>query len=285
MRKAKKGIAKAGLNSSTPQLLPVLHLPSPRSSLLASNSAPQARLLLPLDAAMRILIADDQKDVGRALAELVRICNHEVVGVVGSGLEAIQAYAQHQPDLVLMDYRMPKLNGATACRNILSKDPAARIILVTAWSPSDDSSQSGAIAILPKPVILDRLNALLQIVAETLPAPAPADMPFPEFFDVPAPNSELPSPNSELPAPGSELPSPVSELPSPSFQPDPLPTDAFFPAPGFELPETTFSVDAFPIATPVPQNDLQPVAEARALDEKKIKRPSSRRRVQRARVR
>src|SRR5256885_2348613 len=155
--------------------------------------------------AMRVLIADDEKDVGKVLAEMVRSCNHEIVGVVGSGLEAIHAYTQCRPDLVLMDYRMPKLNGATACRNILSKDPAARIILVTAWSPSDDSSQSGAIAILPKPVALDRLNALLQIVAETLPAPAPADMPFPEFFDVPPSASELLSPSSELLTPISEL--------------------------------------------------------------------------------
>ena len=221
---------------------------------------------------MRILIADDQKDVGRALADLVRICNHEVVAVVGSGLEAIQAYAQHQPDLVLMDYRMPKLNGATACRNILSKDPAARIVLVTAWSPSDDSSQSGAIAILPKPVVLDRLNALLQIVAETLPAPAPAEMPFPEFFDVPAPTF---SPMDEVAL--------ATELPSPDFQPEPLPTDTFFPAPGFELPEMTFPVDAFPNAADVPHNELQPATETCAEDEKKIKRRPSRRRAQRIR--
>jgi len=75
---------------------------------------------------MRVLIADDQKEVGKSLAELVSFCNHQIVGVVGSGLEAIQAYTQHHPDLVLMDYRMPKLNGTTALRNILSKDPAAR---------------------------------------------------------------------------------------------------------------------------------------------------------------
>src|SRR5437660_4242640 len=121
---------------------------------------------------MRILIADDQKDVGRGLADLVRICNHEVVEVVGSGLEAIQAYNRHHPDLVLMDYRMPKLNGATACRNIVSKDPAARVILVTAWSPSDDVGASGAIAILPKPLDLERLQNTLHSISATFPSPA-----------------------------------------------------------------------------------------------------------------
>jgi len=121
---------------------------------------------------MRVLIADDQRSVGTSLADLVRCCKHEIVGVVGSGLEAIQAYNRHHPDLVLMDYWMPKLNGATACRNILAKDPSARIILVTGWAPSDDANGSGAIAILPKPLDLERLEAALHDVAETLRAPA-----------------------------------------------------------------------------------------------------------------
>ena len=123
---------------------------------------------------MRVLIADDQKDVGRSLADLVRYCNHEVVAIVGSGLEAINAYSLHHPDLVLMDYRMPKLNGATACRNILAKDPTARVILVSAWSPLDDTNRSGAIAILPKPVDMEQLHAALHDVAEILPAPPEA---------------------------------------------------------------------------------------------------------------
>ena len=123
---------------------------------------------------MRVLIADDQRSVGTSLADLVRCCKHEIVGVVGSGLEAIQAYNRHHPDLVLMDYWMPKLNGATACRNILAKDPSARIILVSGWSPSDDAVASGAIAILPKPLDLARLEAALHDVAKTLRPPAAA---------------------------------------------------------------------------------------------------------------
>lgn len=86
--------------------------------------------------AMRVLIADDQKSVATSLAALVAHCQHEVVEIVGSGLEAIQAFDQHKPDLVLMDYCMARLNGATACRNILAKDPAARVILISAWSPN-----------------------------------------------------------------------------------------------------------------------------------------------------
>ncbi len=80
---------------------------------------------------MRVLIADDQRDVGRTLEDLVR-------------------------------------------------DPAARIILVTAWSSSDETGASGAIAILAKPIDLGRLNAALNSVAETLSVPSPAEMPIPE---------------------------------------------------------------------------------------------------------
>src|SRR5205085_5600757 len=118
---------------------------------------------------MRILIADDQRSVGTTLAAMVADCQHEVVEVVASGLEAIQAYDKYKPDVVLMDYWMAKLNGATACRNILAKDPAARIILVSAWTPAGDlAAESGAISVLSKPVDLQRLEAVLAEAAQML---------------------------------------------------------------------------------------------------------------------
>ena len=119
---------------------------------------------------MRVLVADDQRSVGTSLAELVTECNHEVVQVVGSGLEAIQAYARHHPDVVVMDYRMPRLNGATACRYILAKDPRARIILISGWSISEALRDIGAVSILDKPVTLDRLRTELESVRSAPPA-------------------------------------------------------------------------------------------------------------------
>lgn len=110
---------------------------------------------------MRILIADDQRAVGQSLAALVQRCGHEVVEVVSSGLAAIQAYTREKPDVVLMDYSMPQLNGATACRMILSKNPDARIIIVTGGPHTQAIMESGARAILSKPVDLDRLYAAL----------------------------------------------------------------------------------------------------------------------------
>jgi CheY-like chemotaxis protein len=52
---------------------------------------------------MRVLIADDQKSVGTSLAEMVGLCHHQVVEVVATGMEAIQAYDRQRPDVVWMD--------------------------------------------------------------------------------------------------------------------------------------------------------------------------------------
>jgi len=124
---------------------------------------------------MRVLIADDQKSVGTTLAHLVSECNHEVVEVVGSGLEAIQAYSRHRPDVVIMDYWMSKLNGGTACRNILAKDPYAKVILVSAWTHLADLEHSGAVRVLAKPVDIEQLEgALNQAYAHRIaPIPQP----------------------------------------------------------------------------------------------------------------
>jgi CheY-like chemotaxis protein len=116
---------------------------------------------------MRVLIADDDRNVGNSIAELVRHCQHEVVEVVSSGLDAIQAYGRHHPDVVLMDYHMPKLNGATACRNIIAKYPGARVIIVS--GVVHQILETGAVAVLRKPVDLNELYAALYDAARTPP--------------------------------------------------------------------------------------------------------------------
>ncbi len=118
---------------------------------------------------MRVLIADDQRSAAQLLADLVARCQHEVIEIVDSGLAAIEAYQRCQPDVVLMDYWMPKLNGATAARNILAKDPSARIIFVSGNPPPGDLRETGAVAVLTKPVHLHRLYDALHRAADPLP--------------------------------------------------------------------------------------------------------------------
>jgi CheY-like chemotaxis protein len=122
---------------------------------------------------VRVLIAEDNKTVAGILAAMLDVSHHEVVEMVGSGLEAIHAYQRHKPDVVMMDYLMDGLNGVTACRNILAKDPAARIILVSGAIDAHELSlaRSGAWAVLQKPVTFEQLEYLFASLAPpSLPA-------------------------------------------------------------------------------------------------------------------
>ena len=116
---------------------------------------------------MRILIADDEKIFSGTLADLVRSCGHEVAAVVHSGLDAIRSYRQHKPDVVLMDFAMDRLNGLTACRNILSEDPQACILFLSGLGERTELTpeSSGALAVLQKPIERARLEQVLRNTA------------------------------------------------------------------------------------------------------------------------
>ncbi len=118
---------------------------------------------------MRVLIADDEKGVATVLAELVRSCEHDVVDVVYSGLDAIRAYHRHKPDVVLMDFSMSRLNGLTACRNILCSDPSAKIVFLSGmiFATHLTPEYSGAVAFLQKPVAREHLETVLSRLAES----------------------------------------------------------------------------------------------------------------------
>jgi len=113
------------------------------------------------------LIADDEIAFSSVLTDLVRSCGHEVVGVVHSGLDAIRAYRQHRPDIVLMDFAMARLNGLTACRNILSDDPDGCILFLSGFGERSDLTpeSSGALAVLQKPISRACLEQVLQATA------------------------------------------------------------------------------------------------------------------------
>jgi CheY-like chemotaxis protein len=66
-----------------------------------------------------------------------------------------------------MDYQMPKLNGATACRNIVAKYPDARVILVS--GSAKEIAGSGALSLLLKPIQLDQLYAALYDATQPRP--------------------------------------------------------------------------------------------------------------------
>ncbi len=114
-----------------------------------------------------MLIADDEPAFAKVLSEMVRAAGHEVVGTVHSGLEAIRSYRQHKPQVVLMDFQMTRLNGLTACRNILSDDPKGRILFLSGMAEYDalEPKFSGAVAVLRKPIAFSQLEQVLHDAA------------------------------------------------------------------------------------------------------------------------
>ena len=118
---------------------------------------------------MRILIADDDKDLAQALADSVKAFGHDVVGTVtGGGLAVIQAFARCQADVVLLDIMMPRYNGLTVCHALLSRKPDAKVIFVSGSADKTDPfiTGCGAAAYLQKPVSLSELRETLEAVQQ-----------------------------------------------------------------------------------------------------------------------
>ena len=91
------------------------------------------------DAAIRVLIADDQRVVREGLAMIVGLIDGvDVVGAAGDGAEAVACAERERPDVVLMDLRMPGMDGAAATRRIRATLPATQVLVLTTYA--DDES-------------------------------------------------------------------------------------------------------------------------------------------------
>jgi DNA-binding NarL/FixJ family response regulator len=88
---------------------------------------------------IKILVADDHYVVRMGVAAII---NHEadmaVVAEAANGGQAIELFKQHQPDLTLLDSRMPLKNGVQVAREIRAAAPAARILMLTAFDGDED---------------------------------------------------------------------------------------------------------------------------------------------------
>lgn len=94
---------------------------------------------------MRVVIADDQALVRDGLVTICeRIAGVDVVAVASDGEEGVRAVQQYAPDVVLMDLRMPRLDGIDATRRIHAYHPDTRVVVLTTYS--DDESIDAALA-------------------------------------------------------------------------------------------------------------------------------------------
>ena len=117
---------------------------------------------------IRILIADDRPVVREGLAAMIkRRTDMTVVAEANHGQEAVALFHQHQPDVVLMDLRMPEMDGVEAILTIRAQTPEARVIVLTTYDTDEDiyrALRAGAKAYLlkdtPREELLDTIRAV-----------------------------------------------------------------------------------------------------------------------------
>ena len=85
-----------------------------------------------------VLAADDHPLIRDGLIAVLRENGFQVVAEAANGEEAIEAYARLRPDIVLIDLRMPVMDGLAATRAILADDPNARVIVLTTYDGDED---------------------------------------------------------------------------------------------------------------------------------------------------
>ena len=103
--------------------------------------------------ARRILIADDEPLIRLDLREMLTTLGYNVVGEASDGATAVRLAREQQPDLVLMDIKMPELDGLEAAR-ILTAENIAPVVLLTAYSQKElveRAQQAGVVGYLVKP--------------------------------------------------------------------------------------------------------------------------------------
>lgn len=114
---------------------------------------------------MRILIVDDESLIRMDIRDILESEMHEVVGEASNGVDAISLCKELKPDAVLMDLKMPKLDGIEAARQI-GYNHLAPVVLLTSYSQQDlvvKARESGVYGYLIKPVREEQLIPTLEM--------------------------------------------------------------------------------------------------------------------------
>lgn len=113
----------------------------------------------------RIVIADDEALICMDLREMLEEAGHEVVGIGSDGVEALDLVKEKKPDLVILDVKMPRLDGIQAAR-MIAHDNLAPVVLLTAFGDEDmieKAKKSMVFGYVMKPVEEKTLFPAIQI--------------------------------------------------------------------------------------------------------------------------
>jgi DNA-binding NarL/FixJ family response regulator len=118
---------------------------------------------------IRVLLVDDQVLFREALHTLLSVqSDFEVVAEASNGEEALRLALEYQPDVVLMDLRMPVMDGATATRRLKNQLPGCRVIVLTTFDDDEyvfDGLRAGAVGYLLKDTSSDKLFEAINAAA------------------------------------------------------------------------------------------------------------------------
>ncbi|KQV21309.1 MULTISPECIES: response regulator transcription factor [unclassified Kitasatospora] len=141
---------------------------------------------------VRVLLADDQPLVRAALRMVITDApDLELVGEAGTGAEAVELTGELHPDIVVMDIRMPGMDGIEATRRIMAGPGTAHVIVLTTFDDDEyvyGALRAGASGFLVKDMALEEILAAVRVVADgdALIAPSVTRRLITEFADRPA---------------------------------------------------------------------------------------------------
>jgi DNA-binding NarL/FixJ family response regulator len=154
---------------------------------------------------IRVVLVDDQILVRTGFRMILDETEDiEVVGEAGDGAAALEVTARTRPDVVLMDIRMPGMNGITATRQICALSPAPKVIILTTFDLDDhlfSGLRAGASGFLLKDTLAEDLVAAVRVVVagEAVTAPSATRRLIASFVAAP-PSSPPPRPDDRLDA-------------------------------------------------------------------------------------
>lgn len=120
---------------------------------------------------IRVVVVDDQALVRRGFVMILRVSDDiEVMAEAGTGLEAVEVAHRHRPDVILMDIRMPGMDGIEATSRILREaDWDVRVLILTTFDPDEyvyEALRAGASAFVLKDIPPEQLATAVRTVAE-----------------------------------------------------------------------------------------------------------------------